>query len=71
MKAKLVNLRVDDPEFYTLGDLADMLKISLSSIRHMREHRLTPPAYKVGRHLRFARADVKDWLEGLRESDAA
>ncbi len=41
-----------------------LLGVSTSTVRYWRYRGEGPPAYMVGRHLRYAPADVRAWLEG-------
>lgn len=46
-------------------DLAQFLQVPLQTIYGWRYQRKGPPAIKVGKHLRFRRADVEQWLDEL------
>lgn len=46
----------------TTKDLAEFLAISVRTIEHWRLHGDGPPAYRVGRHLRYRASDVEAWL---------
>jgi putative molybdopterin biosynthesis protein len=54
------------PEFMTQKELAAIIRVSPLTV-----HRLTKrgelKAFKVGRSLRYARADVEAYVEGRRE----
>ncbi len=48
----------------TIKELASLLKVPKSTIYGWRHQRRTPPAIKVGRHVRFRLSDVQEWLRG-------
>lgn len=58
------------PELLTIPDLARLLKVPKATIYGWRHQRRTPPAIKVGRHVRFRLSDVQEWLAN-NEDDAA
>ncbi len=47
-------------------EVAAYLRVSPSTIHDWRLKAAGPPAFKVGRHLRFRRAEVDEWLEARR-----
>jgi len=42
--------------------LAEYLGVSKKTIYSWRLRGVAPPAYRIGRHLRWSRADVDAWL---------
>lgn len=46
----------------TADDLSDELDIPKQTIYRWRVEGKGPRAHKIGRHLRFSRDDVNDWL---------
>ena len=54
-----------------IGELADYLGIPVSTIYDWRTRGLGPPAYRFGKHLKFAVGDVRVWVERQRETDTA
>jgi excisionase family DNA binding protein len=52
-----------DDKLLTTAELADELKIPVETIYQWRLRREGPRAIKVGRHLRFRRADIDAWIE--------
>lgn len=56
----------DQPEWMTTEELSAMLRIPKSSIYDWRKRHEGPPAYRIGRHLRWRRDDVVAWLQGQR-----
>lgn len=50
-------------ELMTPEDLAALLQIPLASLYAWRQKGSGPPGIKVGRHLRYRRKDVEDWLD--------
>jgi excisionase family DNA binding protein len=58
-----------DFELLTIAEVAEMLKISVPSVRRLQQRRLIP-FYKVGGSVRFFRSDIAIYLQG-RRVDAA
>ncbi len=52
-------------EFFTVGELSEYLGIKKSSLYCMVERREIP-FYKIGRLVRFKKADIDAWMEGLK-----
>lgn len=50
---------VDD--YLTNHDLSNRYKVPLETIRKWRATGYGPPAIRLGRHLRYRRADVERW----------
>ena len=50
-----------------IGELADYLGIPVSTIYDWRTRGLGPPAYRFGKHLKFAVGDVTEWIEAQRD----
>lgn len=48
---------------WTIQQLSEYLQVPVKSIRKWREEGEGPRGFRVGRHLRFRRADVMTWLE--------
>ncbi len=44
-------------------DLADFLHVPIATIYAWRYRRQGPPGFRVGRHLRYRRDDVQQWIE--------
>lgn len=54
----------------TVEDLADYLDVPVATIYAWRYRRQGPPGFRVGRHVRFRRSDVEQWIaEQLAESN--
>ncbi|HEX8865023.1 MAG TPA: helix-turn-helix domain-containing protein [Lentzea sp.] len=51
-------------------DLSAFLEVSVHTIRGWRTKNYGPPARRVGKHLRWDPAKVRQWFDGL-DSDAA
>lgn len=54
---------MDRTPMWTLEELCTVLRTTPATIYTWRKHGQGPRAYKVGRHLLFADADVRAWLE--------
>lgn len=61
----------DSDRLVTPEELSEMLQIPVGTIYQWRARHTGPPAHKVGRHLRYRRADVEAWLEEQREGAAS
>ncbi|MFJ3807262.1 helix-turn-helix transcriptional regulator [Streptomyces sp. NPDC090073] len=61
------------PERYlTPDDLVEMFDLpSVETVYQWRRKRTGPRGFRVGRHLRYDPADVRAWVESLREGAAA
>ncbi|MDT4992812.1 MAG: hypothetical protein QOH97_2704 [Actinoplanes sp.] len=47
---------------WTIDDVSAFLQVPTATIYQWRHHRVGPPAFKVGRHLRYDPAAVRVWL---------
>jgi predicted DNA-binding transcriptional regulator AlpA len=45
-------------------ELAELLAVSVSTVRNWRYTLRGPPVTKVGRSVRYSRAECEDWLAG-------
>lgn len=55
-------------EMLSIDELCAWLKIPKNTIYKQRSDGTGPPAYKLGKHLRFARSEVLAWLATKRDS---
>ncbi|MGW0333300.1 helix-turn-helix transcriptional regulator [Streptomyces sp. NPDC003011] len=56
------------PERYlTPADVADLLGVPVETLYQWRRKRTGPPAFRVGRHLRYDPARLRQWVDGLTE----
>lgn len=49
---------------WSAEDTSDFLGVPVGTLYQWRYRRIGPPAYKVGRHLRYDPAAVRTWLDG-------
>jgi excisionase family DNA binding protein len=54
-------------ELLTVAELAAELRVPKTTIYKWRANRSGPRATRVGKYLRFARADVDEWLVSCRD----
>jgi predicted DNA-binding transcriptional regulator AlpA len=54
-----------------IEDLSVFLGVPVDTIRAWRKKRYGPPARKLGKHLRWDPAAVREWFQDLAETDAA
>ena len=52
---------------WSMDELVEYLGVSKSTVYDWRGRGLGPVAHRLGKHLRFARADVDAWLAGRRD----
>ncbi|CAI7974490.1 DNA-binding protein, excisionase family [Frankia sp. Hr75.2] len=64
--ASTPNSSAEQKKLWTVRDLAEYLGVPVNTIYKWRSMREGPPAYKVGRHIRFDRREVDEWLEKQR-----
>jgi len=50
-------------ELLTEQELADLLKVSVRTVRSWRTEGTGPPSLRIGRGVRYRRRDVDAWLE--------
>jgi excisionase family DNA binding protein len=51
---------------WTVEDASAFLGVPVATLYQWRHHRTGPPAYKVGRHLRYDPSEVRAWLTTTR-----
>ncbi|MFG1608359.1 helix-turn-helix domain-containing protein [Actinoplanes sp. NPDC049265] len=49
-------------ELWTVDDVSAFLRVPTATLYQWRHHRVGPPAFKVGRHLRYDPAALRAWL---------
>ncbi len=52
----------DNERLMTPQEVADMLQVPLLTLQTWRANRNGPRGHRVGRHVRYRRADVEAWL---------
>jgi excisionase family DNA binding protein len=52
-------------------EVADILKVPLTTLYQWRYKGIGPPSIRVGRHIRYRWADVEAWLEEQRAKEAS
>ncbi|MCX5171783.1 MULTISPECIES: helix-turn-helix domain-containing protein [Streptomyces] len=56
------------PERYlTPADVAELLGVPVETLYQWRRKRTGPPAFRVGRHLRYDPVRLREWVDGLTE----
>jgi len=67
---RLLTVVPDEPErsgpaeLWSIQDTAEFLRVPIGTLYQWRHRRLGPPAFKVGRHLRYDPAVVRAWVMG-------
>lgn len=52
----------------TIKEVAEYLGIPVTTLYQWRYHRTGPPGLRVGRHVRYRRSDLDEWIERLVEA---
>jgi excisionase family DNA binding protein len=52
----------DVGRLWTVDDVSTFLGVPVGTVYQWRHHKTGPPAYKVGRHLRYDPVEVRAWL---------
>ncbi|MGW2333961.1 helix-turn-helix domain-containing protein [Streptomyces sp. NPDC001685] len=56
------------PERYlTPADVAELLGVPVETLYQWRRKRTGPPAFRVGRHLRYDPVRLREWVDTLTE----
>jgi excisionase family DNA binding protein len=50
----------------TPDEVAELLRVSKSTLYSWRQHSIGPVGLRMGKHLRYRWVDVEDYLNGLR-----
>ncbi|MGW0770265.1 helix-turn-helix domain-containing protein [Streptomyces sp. NPDC002676] len=51
----------------TPTDVAELLGVPVETLYQWRRKRTGPPAFRVGRHLRYDPVRLRQWVDGLTE----
>ncbi len=54
-------------ELFTLAELARYLRVPDATLRYWRHRGTGPRSFRIGRHVRYHRADVDNWLRDQRD----
>lgn len=57
------------PDFLTPAEVAEILRVPTGTLYTWRYKGIGPPSFKVGRTLRYDRADLESWIKS-RQSEA-
>jgi hypothetical protein len=55
--------QVTTDRLWTIRDVSAFLRVPVRMLYQWRYVRIGPPAYRVGRHLRYDPAKVRTWLD--------
>lgn len=58
---------MNDDRLMTLPETADYLGLTVAGLYQMRYNGTAPIGYKVGGRVRYRRAEVDAWVDGLRD----
>ncbi|WP_458245888.1 helix-turn-helix domain-containing protein [Streptomyces sp. MAI_2237] len=62
-----MNVRTLPERYLTPDDVAELLRVPVETLYQWRRKRTGPPAFRVGRHLRYDPARLREWVDGLTE----
>ena len=55
----------------TINEVAELLGVPVATIYRWRHVGDGPPGYRIGRHVRYRRADVETWIESRADARSA
>lgn len=58
-----------DTDLMFVPEVSAEIRVPVSTLRGWRSRGLGPPGFRVGRHVRYRRADVLEWLEQQAAAD--
>ncbi|MFC8340059.1 helix-turn-helix transcriptional regulator [Streptomyces rubiginosohelvolus] len=65
-------LRAGLPDRYlTPEEIAALLTVPIETVYHWRKRRTGPPGFRIGRHIRYDPAAVRDWITEQAARNAA
>jgi excisionase family DNA binding protein len=53
----------DPGRLMTLNEVSDLLGIPVATLYRWRHRGEGPPGYRIGRHVRYRRAAIEEWIE--------
>jgi excisionase family DNA binding protein len=62
---------IHDDTLHTLAEVAELLRVPPATLRYWRHLGSGPRSFRVGRHVRYYRTDVADWLRTQRDAGGA
>ncbi|MFC9314879.1 helix-turn-helix domain-containing protein [Streptomyces nigra] len=62
-----MNVRTLPERYLTPDDVAELLRVPVETLYQWRRKRTGPPAFRVGRHLRYDPVRLREWVDGLTE----
>jgi excisionase family DNA binding protein len=62
---------IHDDTLHTLAEVAELLRVPPATLRYWRHLGSGPRSFRVGRHVRYYRTDVEDWLRTQRDAGGA
>ena len=60
-----------EDDLLTIEDVATLLRMPIATLRFWRYSNSGPRSFRVGRRVKYMRADVEAWLRQQREASAA
>ena len=65
VRSHLSGVDENDAQIMTGQQVAELLQVSPRTVEEWRQTRTGPPWRRVGKHVRYLRAEVLAWFEGL------
>ncbi|WP_338906371.1 helix-turn-helix domain-containing protein [Streptomyces nigra] len=62
-----MNVRTLPERYLTPADVAELLGVPVETLYQWRRKRTGPPAFRVGRHLRYDPVRLREWVDTLTE----
>jgi excisionase family DNA binding protein len=62
---------MDEREFMTTAEVADMTRSPESTVRYWRHRRTGPTSFRLGRRVLYRRSDVDRWINECETADQA
>ena len=58
-------------DLLSLEDLAEIIGIPVTTLRYWRFQGTGPKSFKLGKHIKYDRAEVERWIQAQREKETA
>ena len=60
-----------DDELLTIGEVADIVRVPIATLRYWRHLGTGPRSFRIGRGVRYWRSEVSAWLYGQSDGPTA
>ena len=62
-QSQSVTATEDPGRLMTLNEVSDLLGVPVATLYRWRHRGEGPPGYRIGRHVRYRRATIEEWIE--------